>query len=96
MVQNSRSQVLNDGRGRLRLRTATCWRRARISKAASVRVRKRARMAARRATRNGKQLPAQMSWTATVGDYTLVSDPIATSSSSYAEIGQERNGVFNP
>lgn len=39
---------------------------------------------------------AQMEWTATVGDYTLVSDAISTSSSSFAEIGQERNGVFNP
>ena len=39
---------------------------------------------------------AQMAWTATVGDYTLVSDPISTSSSSFAEIGQERNGTFNP
>ena len=39
---------------------------------------------------------AQMEWSATVGDYTFVSDPIATSSSSFAEIGQERNGVFLP
>jgi hypothetical protein len=39
---------------------------------------------------------AQMEWTATVGDYTLVSDPISTSSSSFAEIGQERNGSFFP
>jgi hypothetical protein len=28
---------------------------------------------------------AQMEWTATVGDYTFVSDPLATSSSSFAE-----------
>jgi hypothetical protein len=37
---------------------------------------------------------AQMEWTAQVGNYTLVSDPLATSSSSFAEIGQERNGFF--
>jgi hypothetical protein len=39
---------------------------------------------------------AQMEWTGTVGDYTLVSDPISTSSSSFAQIGHERNGVFFP
>jgi hypothetical protein len=39
---------------------------------------------------------AQMEWTAAVGDYTFVSDPISTSSSSFAEIGQERNGSFFP
>ena len=39
---------------------------------------------------------AQMEWHAAVGDFTLVSDPIATSSSSFAEIGYERNGVFFP
>ena len=37
---------------------------------------------------------AQMEWTATVGDFTFVSAPLATSSSSFAEIGQERNGAF--
>ncbi len=37
---------------------------------------------------------AQMEWSAVVGDYTFVSDPISTSSSSFAEMGQERNGVF--
>lgn len=37
---------------------------------------------------------AQMEWTATVGDYHFVSAPLATSSSSFAEIGKERNGVF--
>jgi hypothetical protein len=37
---------------------------------------------------------AQMQWTATVGDFVFESDAIGTSSSSYAEIGQERNGVF--
>jgi hypothetical protein len=39
---------------------------------------------------------AQMEWTAAVGDYTFVSDPIQTSSSSFAEIGRERNGSFFP
>ena len=39
---------------------------------------------------------AQMEWSAVVGDYTFVSDPIATSSSSFAEIGHERNGSFLP
>ena len=39
---------------------------------------------------------AQMEWTATVGDYTFVSDPLATSSSAFAEIGHERNGSFFP
>jgi hypothetical protein len=37
-----------------------------------------------------------MEWNAVVGDYTLVSDPIATSFSSFAEIGHERNGCFFP
>ena len=39
---------------------------------------------------------AQMEWTATVGDLRFVSDPLATSSSSFAEIGHERNGSFFP
>lgn len=39
---------------------------------------------------------AQMEWTATVGEYTFVSDPLATSSSAFAEIGHERNGSFFP
>ena len=39
---------------------------------------------------------AQMEWTATVGGLTFVSDPISTSSSLFAEIGQERNGSFFP
>jgi hypothetical protein len=39
---------------------------------------------------------AQMEWTATVGDFTFVSAPLATSSSSFAEIGHERNGAFFP
>jgi hypothetical protein len=39
---------------------------------------------------------AQMEWNAEVGDFTFASDPIATSSSSFAEIGHERNGSFFP
>ena len=39
---------------------------------------------------------AQMEWTATVGDLRFVSAPLATSSSSFAEIGHERNGSFFP
>jgi hypothetical protein len=39
---------------------------------------------------------AQMEWTATAGDFTFVSAPLATSSSSFAEIGHERNGIFFP
>jgi hypothetical protein len=39
---------------------------------------------------------AQMEWTATVGDYTFASDPLVTSSSSFAELGHERNGSFFP
>jgi hypothetical protein len=39
---------------------------------------------------------ARMEWTATVGDYTFASDPLETSSSTFAEIGQERNGSFFP
>jgi hypothetical protein len=39
---------------------------------------------------------AQMEWTATVGDFTFVSDPLVTSSSLFAEIGWERNGTFFP
>ncbi|HEY6903825.1 MAG TPA: hypothetical protein VI216_05925 [Candidatus Acidoferrales bacterium] len=39
---------------------------------------------------------AQMEWSATVGDYTFVSEPLITSSSAFAEIGHERNGSFFP
>ena len=39
---------------------------------------------------------AQMEWTATVGDFRFVSAPLATSFSSFAEIGHERNGSFFP
>ena len=37
---------------------------------------------------------AQMEWTARVGDYRFVSAPLATSSSVFALLGQERNGAF--
>ena len=39
---------------------------------------------------------AQIEWTATVGDFTLDSAPLSTSSSVFAEIGHERNGIFFP
>ena len=39
---------------------------------------------------------AQMEWTATVGDYTFASGQLSSSSSSFAEIGHERNGSFFP
>ena|SRR6266571_581635 len=37
---------------------------------------------------------AQMEWSARVGDFAFVSGPASTSSSIFAEVGQERNGVF--
>ena len=37
---------------------------------------------------------AQLEWSGRVGDLSFVSDPIGTSSSSFAEIGHERNGKF--
>jgi hypothetical protein len=37
---------------------------------------------------------AQMAWQGTAGDYVFQSDPLATSSSSFAVLGHERNGVF--
>jgi hypothetical protein len=37
---------------------------------------------------------AKMEWTATVADVSYESDPLGTSSSEFAEIGKERNGVF--
>ena len=46
-VQNNRSSGCNRGRGRFRLSTASCCRRARISIAVSSRVRKKTRTAAR-------------------------------------------------
>jgi hypothetical protein len=39
---------------------------------------------------------AQMEWTAKVGPYRFHSAPLATSSSTFAEIGHERNGIFFP
>lgn len=39
---------------------------------------------------------AQMAWSALVGDYTFQSDPLETSSSDFASLGTERNGVFFP
>jgi hypothetical protein len=38
----------------------------------------------------------KMEWTALVGPYRFVSDPLPTSSSTFAEIGHERNGSFLP
>jgi hypothetical protein len=37
---------------------------------------------------------AQMEWTGTVGNLTFASAPLSNSSSSFAEIGHERNGLF--
>jgi hypothetical protein len=37
-----------------------------------------------------------MEWTARVGDLKFDSDPLVTSSSGFAEIGKEANGVFKP
>ncbi|HEX4565545.1 MAG TPA: hypothetical protein VH138_02895 [Vicinamibacterales bacterium] len=39
---------------------------------------------------------AQMSWSAVVGDLAFQSDPLETSSSDFATMGTERNGVFFP
>lgn len=39
---------------------------------------------------------AQMSWSAVSGDYAYQSDPLETSSSDFASLGTERNGVFFP
>ena len=39
---------------------------------------------------------AQMEWTATTDNYTFVSAPLASSSSEWAQIGEERNGSFFP
>ena len=39
---------------------------------------------------------AQMEWSARVGDNLFLSAPMGTSSSSFAVIGEERNGVFFP
>jgi hypothetical protein len=37
---------------------------------------------------------AQMEWEAAVGDYSFQSDPLQTSQSTFAEIGQETNGSY--
>jgi hypothetical protein len=37
---------------------------------------------------------ARMAWTATAGDYRFVSDPLSSSSSAFAELGHERNGLY--
>lgn len=37
---------------------------------------------------------AQMEWSASVGDFQFVSAPLETSSSIFAELGKERNGIF--
>ena len=37
---------------------------------------------------------ATMEWTATTPNYTFVSQPARTSSSVFAEVGHERNGIF--
>ena len=39
---------------------------------------------------------AQMEWSAVVGHYSFQSDPLDTSSSDFASLGTERNGVFFP
>jgi hypothetical protein len=39
---------------------------------------------------------ARMEWSATVGELQLVSDPLTTSFSVFAEIGHEQNGSFFP
>ena len=51
-VQNNRSIRLNLGRGRLRFRTATCWRKARISRARSARLVKKLRTAVTKSRMN--------------------------------------------
>ena len=37
---------------------------------------------------------AQMEWSGTVGDLRFESEPMNTSSSSFAEVGREQNGVY--
>jgi len=39
---------------------------------------------------------AQMEWSAVAGHYSFQSDPLNTSSSDFASLGTERNGVFFP
>jgi len=45
VIQNSRSNAFNCGRGRFRFNATICCRRARTSRAASLRLRKKTRMA---------------------------------------------------
>ena len=40
--------------------------------------------------------PQSVARSATVGDFSFVSDPLETSSSQFAELGRERNGSFYP
>ncbi len=40
------------------------------------------------------QAPAQMEWEAAAGEFTFQSDPLETSQSTFAEIGQETNGSY--
>jgi len=40
------------------------------------------------------QCMAQMEWQAEAGDFSFESDPLKTSQSTFAEIGQEMNGSF--
>lgn len=39
---------------------------------------------------------AMIEWSAQTDDFQFVSDPLNTSTSSFAEIGHERNGIFFP
>jgi hypothetical protein len=40
------------------------------------------------------QASAQMEWSAQAGDFSFESEPLATSQSTFAEIGSETNGVY--
>ena len=57
VIQNSRSNRFNRGRGRFRLRRMSCCRKARISRAVSFRLRKKTWTAARRARMNRSMNP---------------------------------------
>ena len=56
VVQKNRSKRLTEGRGRLRLEMASCWRKARTSSEVSRRLAKKTRMAARVARTNRPQI----------------------------------------
>ena len=58
VIQNSRSNRFNRGRGRFRLRRMSCSRKARISRAVSFRLRKKTSTAARRARMNWSMNPS--------------------------------------